>query len=82
MRLQVNLLLEKVAEAQDDFKKAVELNPEFGIAFVQKCYTDYRFAVVSKDMNKITSVMKDFESAFEKFPDCAECYTLYAQVFI
>ncbi|XP_046611000.1 mitochondrial import receptor subunit TOM70 [Neodiprion virginianus] len=79
-RGQVNLLLEKINDAQDDFKKAVDLNPDFDIAFVQKCYTDYRHAVVSKDMNKVADVMTEFKRAFQKFPDCAECYTLYAQI--
>lgn len=74
--------MEKVTDAQNDFKKAVDLIPDFGIAYVQKCYTDYRYAVVSKDMDMITAVMKDFDRAFEKFPHCAECYTLYAQVKI
>ncbi|XP_012266858.2 mitochondrial import receptor subunit TOM70 [Athalia rosae] len=79
-RGQVNLILEKVNDALEDFQKAVTLNPDFGIAFVQKCYTDYRYAILSKDKDKINKVLKDFEIAFEKFPDCVESYTLYAQV--
>lgn len=72
--------MEKIDEAKSDFEKAVELNPDFGVAYVQKCYTDYRYAVTKRDMNEMNNSMTNFNKAFEKFPDCAECYTLYAQV--
>lgn len=61
---------------------AVKLNPNFGVAFVQKCYTDYRYAVARKDLALMSSSMKHFNNAFIQFPDCSECYTLYAQVKI
>ena len=38
----VNLLIGNVDGAVANFKKAVELNENFPIAVVQKCYTDYR----------------------------------------
>lgn len=79
-RGQVNLLMEKIDEARDDFKKAVDLNPTFGVAFVQKCYADYRYGIVKRDMEVIAEAMKGFEQAIEKFPDCSECYTLFAQM--
>lgn len=72
--------MEKLDEAKSDFEKAVELNPGFGVAYVQKCYADYRFAVAKRDMNLMNTAMTNFNKAFEKFPDCSECYTLYAQV--
>ena len=72
--------MEKVDEAKQDFEKAVELNPGFGVPFVQKCYADYRYAVAKKDLNLINSAMTVFNTAIDKFPDCSECYTLYAQV--
>ncbi|XP_058801674.1 mitochondrial import receptor subunit TOM70-like [Phymastichus coffea] len=81
-RGQVHLLMEKLDEAKSDFKKAVELNPGFGVAYVQKCYADYRYAVAQKDMNLMNTAMTNFNKAFEKFPDCSECYTLYAQMLI
>lgn len=79
-RAQVNLLLDNVEEARADSKMALKLNPNVGIAFAQKCYTDYRFAAMSRSKSDVDKAMADFERAFELFPDCCECYTLYAQV--
>ncbi|KAK2580459.1 hypothetical protein KPH14_006201 [Odynerus spinipes] len=79
-RGQVDLLMEKIDEAKEDFQKAVDLNPDFGLAYVQKCYTDYRYAMVKREIAAVECCLKNFEKAFEKFPDCPECYTLYAQV--
>ncbi|XP_011314641.1 mitochondrial import receptor subunit TOM70 [Fopius arisanus] len=79
-RGQVNLLLEKVNEAREDSEKSLKLNPEFGIAYAQKCYTDYRHAALSRMPNLLESAMENFEKSFELFPDCCECYTLYAQM--
>ncbi|OXU29262.1 hypothetical protein TSAR_007507 [Trichomalopsis sarcophagae] len=81
-RGQVHLLMERVDEAKADFEKAVELNPGFGVAYVQKCFADYRFAVSKRDMNLMNTSMTNFNKAFEKFPDCSECYTLYAQMLV
>ncbi|KAK0178203.1 hypothetical protein PV328_002176 [Microctonus aethiopoides] len=79
-RGQVNLLLDNVEEARADSKMALKLNPNVGIAFAQKCYTDYRFAAMSRSKSDVDKAMADFERAFELFPDCCECYTLYAQM--
>ncbi|KAJ9594419.1 hypothetical protein L9F63_014144 [Diploptera punctata] len=79
-RGQVHLLMEKVTEAMSDFSKAVTVNPNFPIAYVQKCYTDYRYAFSTRNVDKLEEVMKAFEEAIQKFPKCSECYTLYAQV--
>ncbi|KAK9308376.1 hypothetical protein QLX08_001561 [Tetragonisca angustula] len=76
----VNLLMDKIDEAREDFRKAVELNPNFGVAYVQKCYADYRYGTMIRSKEIIEKAMKNFEAAFEKFPDCPECYTLYAQM--
>lgn len=74
------MFTEKIDEAREDFRKAVEYNPDFGVAFVQKCYADYRYGILKQREDVITEAMRGFEEAFEKFPDCPECYTLYAQV--
>lgn len=82
-RGQVNLLMNRMDEAKRDFDKAVEYNPNFGIAYVQKCYTDYRFAMVNRDVELAEAAVKDFERAFEKYPnppECIYCYILYAQI--
>lgn len=77
---QMNLLLEKVEEAKRDFARAVDLNPTFPIAYVQKCYIDYRFNSGTNDPSAFKVAKKSFEEAIQKFPDCTECYMLYAQV--
>ncbi|XP_051170056.1 mitochondrial import receptor subunit TOM70 [Leptopilina boulardi] len=79
-RAQVNLLLERIDEAKADFEKASQLHPNSGLIYVQKCYADYRYAATKKDQYLLASAMSDFQKAFEKFPDCSECYTLYAQI--
>ncbi|XP_033230774.1 mitochondrial import receptor subunit TOM70 isoform X3 [Belonocnema kinseyi] len=79
-RAQVNLLLERIKEAKEDFEKAVELHPDSGLIYVQKCYANYRYGASKKDVSLIATAMSDFQKAFEKFPDCSECYTLYAQM--
>ncbi|XP_066590629.1 mitochondrial import receptor subunit TOM70 isoform X1 [Prorops nasuta] len=79
-RGQVNLLLEKIIEAKADFEKAIMLNPNYGVIYVQKCYADYRYAIMQKEMDLLSASMKKFEEACQKFPDCSECYVLYAQL--
>ncbi|XP_064079073.1 mitochondrial import receptor subunit TOM70-like [Macrobrachium nipponense] len=79
-RGQINLLIGRVDTAMADFKKAVDLNSNFPIAFVQKCYTDYRYAFQLGDKAKVDEVMKKFDEAIKNFPKCVECYVLYAQV--
>ena len=77
---QVNLLTENIADAIQDFGKAVSLNPEFPISCVQKLYTEYRAAMESGNQVKIGNVMNSFEEAVSKYPDCVETYALYAQI--
>lgn len=79
-RGQLNLLMHKMDEAKSDYEKAIYYNPDFGIAYVQKCYTDYRFAIFNRDVKQAEEAIKDFEKAFIKFPDRSECYMLYAQM--
>lgn len=74
--------MEKVTEAMSDFGKAVAVNPNCPIAYVQKCYTDYRYAFTTRNIEKIEEAMKAFQQAIQKFPECSECYTLFAQVWL
>ena len=39
---QVHLLIDQINAAIVDFNKAVTLQPNFPVAYVQKLYTDYR----------------------------------------
>ncbi|XP_043259662.1 mitochondrial import receptor subunit TOM70 [Colletes gigas] len=77
---QVNMRTDNIEEARENFKKAVELNPNFGVAYVQKCYTDYHYGMMKKDMGMVVDALNDFEKAFEKFPNCIDCYILFAQI--
>lgn len=79
-RGQVNLLMDKTEKARDDFEKAVQLNPEFPIAYVQKCYADYRYAMLTQNIDLLMANMEKFRKATEKFPNCLEVLILYAQV--
>ncbi|XP_037072645.1 mitochondrial import receptor subunit TOM70-like [Pollicipes pollicipes] len=79
-RGQINLLMEMVDQAMADFEKAVTLKPDFAIARVQKAYTDYRHAVSTQNRQKVMAVNEEFEKLIASFPDCSECYVLYAQV--
>lgn len=79
-RGQVKLLLERTEEAREDFEKAVRLNPNFSIAYVQKCYSDYRHAMQTQNVDLLIDSMSSFERAIEKFPGCPETYVLFAQV--
>lgn len=79
-RGQVYLLLERMNEATNEFTKAVELNPNFPIAYIQKCYADYRHAQINKNIPALAQVRSDFERSLERFPKCAEAFILFAQV--
>lgn len=79
-RGQVYLLLNRIDEAKSDYDKAVQYYPDFGVAYVQKCYTDYRYAIFNRDAELVEEAMKDFEKAFIKFPNRSDCYMLYAQM--
>ncbi|XP_068151376.1 mitochondrial import receptor subunit TOM70 [Drosophila tropicalis] len=79
-RAQILLLLEHIEPALAEFDKAVSLAPDHAIAQVQKCYAEYRLALLSGDQKRLETVMRSFEQAIEKYPDCVECYSLMAQV--
>lgn len=74
------MLTDQTDLAIADFTKAVELNPDFPIAYVQKLYTDYRKASLEQNMEKVKNVNNNFDEAIQKFPTCVESYALYAQV--
>ncbi|XP_005180226.1 mitochondrial import receptor subunit TOM70 [Musca domestica] len=79
-RAQIFILLDQLSEALDDFEKAVKLAPSNAMAYVQKCYAEYRVALMSQDQMRLMMVMNEFKNAVEKYPDCVECYSLMAQV--
>jgi hypothetical protein len=66
--------------AKNDFDKAILYNPNFAASFVRKYYTEYRLLIKENNVTQIEQIMKDFDMCFQKFPDYAESYLLYAQV--
>lgn len=79
-RGQAYLITGKVYEASEEFAKAVELNPDFAVACIQKCYAQYTVLKFINNTEDLSSVFKCFEEAISKFPRCSEAYILYAEV--
>lgn len=79
-RGQFNLIMERIDDAMRDFNKAVELNPHFPIAYVQKCYADCRYAAQQPGSAALRECLELFEKALVRFPNCVEAFTLYGQV--
>ncbi|KAH8298050.1 hypothetical protein KR018_005262 [Drosophila ironensis] len=79
-RAQILLLLEQIEPALAEFGKAVRLAPNHAIALVQQCYAEYRLSYLVGDKRRLDGVMRAFDQAIERFPDCVECYSLMAQV--
>lgn len=72
--------MEDLDGAMADFSKAVQLNKSFPIAYVQKCYTDFRYAMAKHDLDKVTEAIEGFKNATKEFDQCTEVFSLYAQV--
>ncbi|CAD7079747.1 unnamed protein product [Hermetia illucens] len=79
-RAQIYTLLDQLDVAMQEYEKAVKLAPHHAMAFIQKCYAEYRLAFVVQDQMRLSAVMNEFKNAIEKYPDCVECYSLMAQV--
>lgn len=79
-RGQVYVLLEKLEEAMADFTKAVILAPNLCSAYVQKCYAEYRYAVVNQNQVQIYNATQATQRALEKFPNNIESYNILAQI--
>lgn len=79
-RAQVLLLLDNIKPALEQFEKAVRLAPNHSIAYVQKCYTEYRLALMTNNQIGLGSVVRQLEKAIDQFPNCVECYSMLAQV--
>lgn len=79
-RAQIYILMDQLDAALKEFEMAVKLSPKHAIAYIQKCYAEYRLAILNNDQMRLMGIMKEFKNAVEKFPDCVECYSLMAQV--
>ncbi|KYQ47966.1 Mitochondrial import receptor subunit TOM70, partial [Trachymyrmex zeteki] len=82
-RGQAYLNIQRLDEAKRDFEKAVELNPNFSAAHMQKWYANYHFAVLNRDLSLAEMTVRDIKKAFDKYsnpPECVCCYVLYGQI--
>lgn len=79
-RGQVYILLEKMDEALNDFVQATELAPDFASSHIQKCYVDYRHAVLVQDHMQIYKAIQATHRVADKFPDNVEIYNILAQI--
>lgn len=79
-RGQVYVLLEKLDEALADFNTAVELVPHMCSALVQKCYAEYRHALLVQNQVQIYNAIQATHRATERFPENIECFNILAQI--
>jgi len=71
--------LDRVEEAVSDFQKSVDLNPDFAVTNIQKCYTEYRLAQMCRIPLQLQESMETFQKQLKRFLKCAEGYRLYGQ---
>ncbi|XP_075224897.1 translocase of outer membrane 70 [Lycorma delicatula] len=79
-RGQVNLLMDKIDLALEDFQKALDKKPDAPVVKVQMYYAHYRLASAKRDMETIARIIEDFKDLMKKHPECVEAYTLYIQI--
>ncbi|XP_059615764.1 mitochondrial import receptor subunit TOM70 [Phlebotomus argentipes] len=79
-RGQMYVLLQRLQEAVEDFERTIELVPNFGMAYVQKLYVEYRNALMAEDPVRSFQLLEKFRDAMERFPKCVECYSIMAQI--
>ncbi|KAF6776683.1 Mitochondrial import receptor subunit TOM70 [Paragonimus kellicotti] len=79
-RGQINLLADQLDEALHDLNTAVKLKPEFSIAQAQRLYTLYRKALNDSNSKRALSRVDEFRRLAQKYPNCLETHSLYAQV--
>ncbi|XP_004536233.1 mitochondrial import receptor subunit TOM70 [Ceratitis capitata] len=79
-RAQIYILLDQLNEALSEFEKVIKMAPNHAMAYVQKCYAEYRMSLMSQDQMRLMIVMNEFKNAIEKYPDCVECFSLMGQV--
>ncbi|VDP83671.1 unnamed protein product [Echinostoma caproni] len=79
-RGQINLLADQLDEALHDLNTAVKLKPEFSIAQAQRLYTLYRRALNESNPDRATARVEDFRKLSQKYPNCLETHSLFAQI--
>ncbi|EGI60834.1 Mitochondrial import receptor subunit TOM70 [Acromyrmex echinatior] len=79
-RGRVYMHMGELNKAKYDFEKALEYDPNFSMACIQKCYTDYCIAMLNKDVRLVEAAVRAFEKVLEKYtnlPECICCYQYY-----
>ncbi|VDD81798.1 unnamed protein product [Mesocestoides corti] len=79
-RGQINLLADHIEDAQNDLNEAVKLKPDFSVAQAQRLYTLYRRALSENKTSLAEQRVAEFKELTEKYPECIETNSLYAQV--
>jgi len=75
----------ELEKAKCDFEKAVEYNPNFSMAHMQKWYANYQFASLNGNIYLVEITVRNIEKAIAKYSNSPECvcyYVLYAEVRI
>jgi len=79
-RGQIHLLADQLEDALLDLSAAVKLKPDFSVAQSQRLYTLYRRDLTEGKSDKAEARVQEFARLVEKFPNCLESHSLYAQV--
>lgn len=79
-RGQALMLTGRLFEAWEEFSKAVELEPEFAVAHVQKWYAHYNAMKMSEKTEGWEEVSAAYEDITKRFPKYQEAYVLYAEI--
>ncbi|CDS43297.1 mitochondrial import receptor subunit tom70 [Echinococcus multilocularis] len=79
-RGQINLLAENLDAAEKDLCEAVRLRPDFSVAQAQWLYLLYRKSESDEKSQRVEELVKQFQKLVEKFPNCVETHSLYAQI--
>ncbi|KAG5315668.1 TOM70 protein, partial [Pseudoatta argentina] len=77
--------IRELGKAKRDFEQAVEYNPNFSMAHMQKWYANYQFALLNGNIYLAEITVRDVEKAIDKYsnsPECVCCYVLYAETYL
>ncbi|KYN02396.1 Mitochondrial import receptor subunit TOM70, partial [Cyphomyrmex costatus] len=80
-----HVFMHRENEAKLDFEKALEYNPNFITAHIQKCCLDYCIAKSNGDIILIKAAIEAVERTFVKyqnFPECKLWYLLYTEIML
>lgn len=67
-------------KAIEEFKRAIKLNPKFGLSYIRCCYAQYNFAKQKSNVLDTEIFLKNLSKCMIKYPNIAENYILYTHV--